>query len=511
MKTHLIFLTILLPACALVKNNADYGLNDAGQQQLTQKLDEVAKSYQLARKNLVDKVVTNHAEMPRNEWESLLTITPPINSEDLLTLEKTHQEIVTASQQNAVQTSVLDLEKVRTDGKIAEFCHQFPKGAMLHIHPWGTLDETTVRKILAAVDPEIDFNDLHADLSTPGDSGILFPRELTDLQTLSKRYNGKSKYSVLTDTDKDAMVKWFFLPKGPQDFDRFLGVFTIISKLVFANPAVDPEPMMYEAFFRRAQEHNVQYVEISQFVKNFPAWVNALTPWADQVKLDHNIEVSLLAAFSRARDSAATKKAVDRLLKLPKSKRLTGVNFLADEGAHPALEKGQSLYAPLIAYEESGNTNLRTTMHAGELGDSRNPRDAIIMGVQRIGHGVKLRNDPVATEMARRLKIHIEANLISNLRLKTVNSIAEHPFLYYLRLGIPVSWSTDDEGIFESTISDECTTAVEKTDIAYSELKLLAISGIEGAFIDDTVKLDLMKELRTRFLTFETNWQSYKR
>jgi adenosine deaminase len=498
----------ILQACAPA-NRGELSALKTDESALVQKIDSVWSVYKTSRGKLLKKVHVDKSEMSRAEWETLLASAPALTAAEVQALRTMHNGITEKSKKLARDKSRLNLDKVRSDGKTAEFCREFPKGAMLHIHPWGTLDEETARKILTAVNPEIDFTNLKSELSVPGDSGIFYPQELAALDDLIQKYQGREKFLQLATGDQDTVVRWFFLPAGPRDFGRFLGVFTVISKLAFANKNVDPEPMMYDAFFRRAAKHNVQYVEISQFIKPFPSWVKGLESWAKSVKADHNVEVSLLAAFSRAKDADATRKSTDKLLKLPRSPRLTVVNFLADEEAHPALKKGQTLYVPLLAATESGDTTLKGSMHAGELGDIRNSRDAIIMGVQRIGHGVKIMEDPLTLELARREGIHIETNLISNYRLGVVASIKDHPFLHYLRLGLPVSWSTDDEGIFESTISDECIAAVDQTDISYTELQSLARNGLQGAFIGDAVKSTLLSELDAKFQKFEARWAPY--
>ena len=148
-------------------------------------------------------------------------------------------------------------------------------------------------------------------------------------------------------------------------------------------------------------------------------------------------------------------------------------------------------------------------MHAGELGDPKNVRDAIIFGVQRIGHGNKLKLNPLYLEYARRKEIAIETNLTSNFILGVEENIDTHPFLDFLRLGLKVSLSTDDEGIFNTDISKECTIALRRDDLTYFELKQMFVNSIETAFLEKDIRDELLKKLNHDFSKFEANWRNH--
>ncbi|MBL7669829.1 MAG: hypothetical protein JNM39_05035 [Bdellovibrionaceae bacterium] len=102
-------------------------------------------------------------------------------------------------------------------------------------------------------------------------------------------------------------------------------------------------------------------------------------------------------------------------------------------------------------------------------------------------------------------------NTSSNLRLTNLAAISEHPFLNYLRLGLPVSLSTDDEGIFETDINHECELAISQTDITYAEFKQMAFNSIQTSFASAADKKTLLDKLILKFEDFEINkttWQA---
>jgi adenosine deaminase len=128
----------------------------------------------------------------------------------------------------------------------------------------------------------------------------------------------------------------------------------------------------------------------------------------------------------------------------------------------------------------------------------------MILGAQRLGHGVILQDDPLAIEYAKRKNIAIETNLTSNLRLLVIPNIKANPFLRYMRLGINVSLSTDDEGMFGSSIDGECEVVVREYDTSYSELKKMSYNSIEASFFSDALKKAMKSKLDKQFKAFES-------
>lgn len=475
---------------------------------LDAKLEAAWKRFDLAQAFAIDKVVVKKELISRAEWEAKLAAPAGagLTEADGAALRQRHDALVAAAKAKAEQDSVLDLGKLRGSGDERAFCHAFPKGTLLHIHPWGTLDRATVREVLEKVDPLINFAALATSLNNPGGTGTLYPEEHAALQAVATRAGGPKKYNQLaTDADRKVIEDLYFLPPGNHPFDRFTGTFTAISALTFGG-SYDAEPLMLDRYFERLKKHNVRYTEISRFIIPKPQWIQSLDAWAAEVKQKHGIVVRYLSAYSRIKEPEFTRGKADQLLKLPSSKILTGINFLADETNFPALEAGQTLYLPVLAAYKAGKTTLGRTIHAGELGDARNVRDSIIMGADRVGHGVLFKDDPLTVELARQRRTLVEVNLNSNLRLKVLEDLSQHPFLRYIRLGIPVSFSTDDEGIFESTIDDECLLAIAHSDITYAELKRTSYDGVTGAFTDAATKAELKAALDQDFVAFEAAW-----
>ncbi|HSG89368.1 MAG TPA: hypothetical protein VLA56_09155 [Pseudomonadales bacterium] len=158
-----------------------------------------------------------------------------------------------------------------------------------------------------------------------------------------------------------------------------------------------------------------------------------------------------------------------------------------------------------LRHEYSG---VRLSIHAGEVDEpNSHVRDTLLLGADRIGHGVNLISDPDTMLLMRHGPYMVEVNLISNLLLEYVDDYSQHPFPEYLRTGIPVALSTDDRGMWDSTISDEFFVAVKEFDLSWEELKLLSRNSLVYSFLEDDLKADRLAELERRLAAFETGFQ----
>ena len=103
---------------------------------------------------------------------------------------------------------------------------------------------------------------------------------------------------------------------------------------------------------------------------------------------------------------------------------------------------------------------------------------------ERIGHGVDLmyedRPYDLLKEMAAK-HVMVEINLTSNdVILGVVGD--SHPFPLYRKFGVPVTLSTDDEGVSRIDLTHEYVRAVQTYDLHYADLKKLVRTGLEHSF-----------------------------
>ncbi len=144
----------------------------------------------------------------------------------------------------------------------------------------------------------------------------------------------------------------------------------------------------------------------------------------------------------------------------------------------------------------------------GEVDEPNNHvRDTLLLGAQRIGHGVNLITDPETMLRMRYGPYLVEINLISNLLLEYVSDYSQHPFPEYLRTGIPVALSTDDRGMWDSNMSDEFFVAVKEFNLSWEEIVKLGRNSLQYSFLDPSTKQRLLADYDKRIAAFAQQFQ----
>jgi adenosine deaminase len=170
-----------------------------------------------------------------------------------------------------------------------------------------------------------------------------------------------------------------------------------------------------------------------------------------------------------------------------------GINFVMPEDGYISM-RDYTLQMKMLDYLHSVYPQVHITLHAGELAPGMVPpaglrfhiRQAVELGhAERIGHGVDVmyEDDPwgLLKEMAAR-HVMVEINLTSNAVILGIKG-DEHPFPIYREMHVPVSLSTDDEGVSRIDLTHEYVMAAREYHLSYSDLKELARTGLEHDFL----------------------------
>ncbi len=196
--------------------------------------------------------------------------------------------------------------------------------------------------------------------------------------------------------------------------------------------------------------------------------------------------------------------------------RFVGTNLVAPEDDFIALRDYDDHMEQIdFLYKTLGPRNV--SLHAGELWlglvHPSELRDHIngavkIGHAKRIGHGTDIVFETNYKDLLKHMaknEIMVEINLTSSDALLGIKGNA-HPYSVYKNAGVPMSFSTDDEGVARIDITHEYMRAVQELGVSYADLKQHTYNGLKYAFVDEGLKTVMIKNLDAKFAKFESGF-----
>lgn len=125
---------------------------------------------------------------------------------------------------------------------------------------------------------------------------------------------------------------------------------------------------------------------------------------------------------------------------------------------------------------------LRLTAHAGESDGPASIWQALEIGAERIGHGIRAIEDAALVRHLALHQIPLEVCLTSNVLTGVVASLEDHPARRLYLEGVPVTLNTDDPAIFGTTLAREFQIAREHLGFTPAELDQIAANAYRFRF-----------------------------
>jgi adenosine deaminase len=428
-----------------------------------------------------------------------------------------------AAAQTAEQKTARYLDSIRKQPPLLlAFLHDVPKGGDLHVHLGGAVYAEDLIDFAASDNLCIDRTTSQL-IAPPCDSC----EKYTSKPSIRCAYGDHILYNQIIDAW--SMRNW--RPGDESGHDHFFATFDKYG-LASHNHVAE---MVATVINRAAREH-VQYIEIMHTADGGAALELGMKIGgdADFAKMREQLlagglrEIAAATSQTLAEDGAKVQKELkcgtpdaepgcavtvrylyQVLRGLPRpavfAQILLGFELASTDSHFVGLNlvMPEDWYVPIHDFNEhmamleflhSVYPKVHISLHAGELGMGLvKPEDlafhiraSIERGhAERIGHGVDVmqEKDPIGLmkEMAAK-NVLVEINLTSNDQILGVSG-DDHPLPIYMKYGVPVAISTDDEGVARSDMTQEYLRAVEGYRLPYTELKRMTRQSIAHSFL----------------------------
>jgi adenosine deaminase len=143
---------------------------------------------------------------------------------------------------------------------------------------------------------------------------------------------------------------------------------------------------------------------------------------------------------------------------------------------------------------------LHTVAHAGETTGHATICDSLdLLGVERIGHGVRAIDNSVLVERIARDRVPLELCPTSNICTGVVPSFAEHPFRAFDEAGVLVTVNSDDPPLFGTTLTDEFLVLARHWGYDADGIQRIALNAVDASFLPDDERAALRQSLEAEF------------
>ncbi|HTU82695.1 MAG TPA: adenosine deaminase [Candidatus Acidoferrales bacterium] len=248
------------------------------------------------------------------------------------------------------------------------------------------------------------------------------------------------------------------------------------------------------AYLRRAASQGVRHAEIffdpqahtSRGVA-FETAIDGIWAALQDGARDPGISSHLILCFLRDLPAQSAMETLESAFR--HQDRIVAVGLDSAEVGNPP-SKFQAVFERARAH------GMLTVAHAGEEGPPEYVWEALdLLKVSRVDHGVRSLEDPALVDRLRRQRIPLTVCPFSNVRLKVVQSLSEHPIKRMLEEGLVATCNSDDPPYFGGYVGDNFAGIAKALSLSDGDLVRLARNSFVASFIDDATRDRYLAEL----------------
>jgi adenine deaminase len=248
------------------------------------------------------------------------------------------------------------------------------------------------------------------------------------------------------------------------------------------------------AYLRKIHAENVIHTEVFFDPQthtgrgiSFETVFNGIEKALLQGEKEMGISFRIILCFLRHLDEASAFETL--AMALPYKDKIIAVGLDSSEFGNPP-SKFERVFA------KAREHGFLTVAHAGEEGPSSYIHEALnLLQVQRIDHGNRCLEDDALVEKLRSLKMPLTICPLSNLKLRVVKKMEDHPIRRLLQNGLAATVHSDDPAYFGGYMNDNYWAVAEALQLTREEIVQLARNSFDACFVDDSCKAKMHSQL----------------
>jgi len=249
------------------------------------------------------------------------------------------------------------------------------------------------------------------------------------------------------------------------------------------------------AYLVRAAEENIRHVEPffdpqthTERGVHFGTVVAGILHALDEGQRRFGISYHLIMSFLRDMPLHSAEQTLENARRY--RQRITGVGLDSAELGHPPEDFED-------VFRAARDAGYRIVAHAGEEGPPSYITGALdVLGAERIDHGVRCLEDEVLTMRLAMDRVPLTVCPLSNVRLRVVETMAEHPLKTMMAAGLLVTINSDDPAYFGGYLAENYLAVAEALSLTSADLVGLAIASFQASFLDEGTRSERIGEVQ---------------
>ena len=241
------------------------------------------------------------------------------------------------------------------------------------------------------------------------------------------------------------------------------------------------------AYFKHCAEENVVHTEImfdpqthTKRGVSFETVINGIQKAREDAKEKYGISSLLIMSYLRHLSEEDAFETLEQ--SLPYKHLIKAVGLDSSEKGNPP-SKFQKVF------EASIKEGYVPVAHAGEEGPAEYIWEALdLLKIARIDHGNNCLTDEVLVKRLVNDKIALTVCPLSNLELKVVDDLKDHPLKKMLNLGLKATVNSDDPAYFGGYMNANFLQTAEALDLTKEDVKTLVKNSFEYSLLSDDEK-----------------------
>jgi len=204
------------------------------------------------------------------------------------------------------------------------------------------------------------------------------------------------------------------------------------------------------------------------------------------------ITSQIIMCFLRHLDESSAFDTLEQAL--PYKEWIIGVGLDSSEMENPPSKFER-------VFEKARDDGFLTVAHAGEEGPSEYIWEAInLLKVSRIDHGNRSLDDDQLIKHLAEKQTPLTVCPLSNLALKVVEDLKDHPLVKLMDAGLMVTINSDDPAYFGGYMNENYIGIAKALDLSKKQITELAKNGFKASLLSQPKKDEMIQEIDFYYL-----------